>query len=87
MWYIATPPEGHWAGGEQVVLLRQGSLMWHAWGNNWSASGQLPEVDGGLGDVISTDAQLAWYTDRVAAAPGRMMVSEALYRESAGIER
>ena len=70
---LKTYRNGQWAigkvGQEWNAWLRIGST-WHRWhADGSSASGDTPAPWGGLGDVISTDAQLKRYESLVLNCP------------------
>lgn len=85
LWYEATepPPAGRgphdWSPRadprERVLLLRQGPGIWHVFYTySATSSGSDPRgaLKGGLGDAISTDAELIRYCDLILAAPRRL---------------
>jgi len=67
-WIRAIAPDG-----TRVVLFRVGAAKWHSfyWDHEATGSGHNPlmAMEGGLGDVIDTDAQCRAYETQVLAAP------------------
>ena len=63
--------------GEAICFLKQGPRLWHAFYREpatGSGTTPLAALDGGLGDVISTDSELRSYCQQVLGAP-RSLVS------------
>jgi hypothetical protein len=76
-WYEVITPDGHVA-----VFLKQGERCFHVFGEtSWTTSGSSIETAhlGGLGDAISTDAQMKTYERLVANAPPLAVRYDALW--------
>ncbi len=61
--------------GETILFLKQGPRAWHAfYRERATGSGSTPRaaLSGGLGDVISSDAELRGYCKAVLAAPSEL---------------
>lgn len=74
---LTTFRSGQWAlakiGDEWNAWLRIGAT-WHRWhADGASTCGDTVAPWGGLGDVISTDAQLRRYESHVAACPAKIL--------------
>jgi len=75
---------------EEGVLVKQSDNIWHFFWNDFegSASGNSPEtaMNGGLGDVIGTDEELAVYKELMMNAPDKLLAtSDGLYRCSSDV--